>query len=158
MSSGLRCVFLVALALWIAEFCGAQTVALGDKGTHVLLGASCALLSSAAAAAAWSRDSGDPGYALRVAGTGLAAAAAAGALKELLDLAGFGDPDWLDLLATVAGGLGASAAVYALAQADSPRASRLAPAFATIGIVLSLPVGESLVRRLSTPRNSASSE
>jgi hypothetical protein len=146
------------LALSIAPLCDAQAPPLGDKAIHVLLGASSALLVSSAVAALSSRESSEPRYALWVGGAGLAAATAAGALKELLDLGGFGNPELLDLLATVAGGLAASAAVYALTQADPRQASRLAPGFASIGVVLALPVGESLLRRLSARRNSASSE
>jgi hypothetical protein len=118
-----------------------------DKVLHALFGASCALLAAAAAAPAlreapWS----DRGCALGVAGAGLGAALAGGAAKELLDLGGFGDADWLDLLATAAGGLAASAAV--LAAAGSDREARLAPVYASFGIALALPPAGGLLRRL----------
>ena len=121
---------------------------LHDRDVHVLLGASCALLASAVAATALSRDSANPDYPFRVSAAGLGAAVAVGALKETLDLAGFGDPDLLDLLATVVGGLGVSPGVYAVCRADPRKAPRLAPAFVTVGVVLALPVGEALFKRL----------
>ena len=128
-----------------------------DKVLHFLAGASSALLASAVAAPAL-RDAPlpDPRYALAVSGIGLGAAVCAGAGKELLDMTGFGDPDWRDLLATVAGGLAASAAVLAASRYD--RQAHLAPVYASFGIALALPPGAALLRRPSSRRSSASSE
>jgi hypothetical protein len=128
-----------------------------DKALHFLLGASCALLASAAAAPAW-RDSAlpDPAYALCVSGAELGAALGAGAGKELLDRAGFGRPEWSDFWATAAGGLAAAAVVFAAGAAD--RQARTAPAYAGVGIVLALPPAAALLRRLSSRRSSAASE
>jgi hypothetical protein len=81
-----------------------------------------------------------------VSGAGLGAAICGGAAKELLDLTGFGKPEWLDLLATAAGGLAASALVFAASRAD--REAGLAPAYASFGIVLALPPAEALTKRL----------
>jgi hypothetical protein len=128
-----------------------------DKALHFLFGASCALLASAVAAPAL-RDLPQPDlrYALGVSGAGLGAAVCGGVAKELLDLTGFGKPEWLDLLATAAGGLAASALVFAASRSD--REARLAPVYASFGVVLALPPAEGLFRRLSSRRNSASSE
>ncbi len=118
-----------------------------DKVLHVLFGASCALLASAAAASALRDAPGsDFRYALCVAGAGLGAAVGGGAAKELLDLSGFGNPDWLDLLATAAGGLAVSAAV--LAASSSDREAHLAPVYASFGVALALPPAGGLLRRL----------
>jgi hypothetical protein len=124
---------------------------------HFLFGASCALLASAVAAPAL-REASRPDfrYALGVSGIGLGAAVCGGAAKELLDLTGFGDPDWRDLLATAAGGLAVSAAV--LAASSSDRQARLAPVYASFGFALALPPAAGLLRRLSSRRSSASSE
>jgi hypothetical protein len=118
-----------------------------DKALHFLFGASCALLASAVMAPAL-RDAPQPdlGYALSVSGTGLGAAVLGGAAKELLDMTGFGDPDWRDLLATAAGGLAVSAAVFAASRSD--RQARLAPVYASFGVVLAVPPAVSLFRRL----------
>jgi hypothetical protein len=130
-----------------------------DKALHFLLGASCALLVSAAAAPAW-RDSPlpDPAYALCVSGAGLGAALGAGAAKELLDRAGFGQPEWSDFLATAAGGLAVAAVVFAAGAGDRDRPARLSPVYASFGVVLMLPPAADLLRRLSSRRSSASSE
>jgi hypothetical protein len=119
----------------------------GDKALHVLFGASCALLASAAAASAL-RDAPQPDlrYALCVSGAGMGAAVFGGAAKELLDLTGFGNPEWLDLLATAAGGLAASAVVFAASCSDRP--VRLAPVYASVGVALALPPAAGLFRRL----------
>jgi hypothetical protein len=121
---------------------------LGDKALHVLFGASCALLASAAAAPALQElPASDVRYALRVAGYGLGAAAGAGALKELLDLMGLGDPEWLDLAASLAGGLAAAAAVFGASAADRQAAPRLACAYASFAVVLALPPAAQLLKR-----------
>ena len=141
-----------------AQAAQAPQPALGeDKVLHFLFGASCALLASAVAAPAL-RDVPQPDrrYALYVSGVGLSAAVFGGAAKELLDLTGFGDPDWLDLLATAAGGLAVSAAVFATAASD--REARLAPVYASFGIALALPPGVALVRRLSSRKSNVALE
>jgi hypothetical protein len=128
-----------------------------DKGLHFLFGASCVLLVSAVAAPALAElPQPDLRYALEVSAAGLGAALVAGIVKELADIKGFGNPEWLDLLATVSGGLVASAAVFAASAAD--RRARLAPVYASFGIALALPPAADLFRRLSSRRSSASSE
>jgi hypothetical protein len=133
----------------------AQPAPATDKALHLLGGASCALLVSAVAASAL-RDSSQPDlqYALCVSGAGLGAAVAAGAAKELLDLAGFGNPQWSDLLATVAGGLAVSAVVFAASAAD--RQARLAPVYASFGIALAFPPAADLLTRRFSRRASRS--
>ncbi len=128
-----------------------------DKVLHFLAGASSALLASAVAAPAL-QDAPlpDTRYALAVSGIGLGAAVCAGAGKELLDMTGFGDPDWRDLLATVAGGLAASAVV--LAASSSERQASLGAVYLSFGVVLALPPAATLFRILSSRRSSASSE
>ena len=150
-----------SLLLWIllAGFLGlalcpsaaaqpAQPAQATDKALHILFGASCALLVSAVAAPAL-RDSPQPDlrYALCVSGAGLGAALAAGAAKELLDMTGFGNPEWSDLLATAAGGLAVSAVVFAASVAD--RQARLEPVYASFGIGLALPPAADLLKRLT---------
>jgi hypothetical protein len=160
-----RFVILAASALLAGLLCrpaaGAPTlqpVQAPDKALHFLLGASCALLVSAVAAPALAElPQPDLRYALQVSSAGLGAACFAGIVKELLDIAGFGDPEWLDLLATVGGGLAASAIVFA-AGASNPNAPRLAPVYASFGAILALPPAADLFRRLSSRRSSASSE
>lgn len=134
-----------------------QTARGEDKVLHFLFGASCALLASAVASPALREvPQTDLRYALYVSGAGLGAAVFGGAAKELLDLTGFGDPDWLDLLATAAGGLAVSAAV--LAASSSDREARLAPVYASFGVALALPPAAGLLRRLFSRKSSASSE
>ncbi len=158
MSLGGRLLLLLLLAACPRGSAQSLEPARGqDKVLHFLAGASSALLASAVAAPAL-RDSPlpDPRYALAVSGISLGAAVCAGVAKELLDLTGFGDPDWRDLLATAAGGLAVSAAVLAASRSD--RQAQLAPVYASFGIALALPPGAALFRRLSSRRSSASSE
>jgi hypothetical protein len=136
---------------------------LGDMALHGLAGASCALIVSAALSPLLLADAG-PQEALQrslaVSGSGLGAALLAGVVKELLDLGGFGRPEWLDLAATLAGGLVASAGVFAvtyLVAGQGADGRQLAPVYASFGVVLCIPVGEALVRRLFGRRSSASS-
>lgn len=139
---------LVVLSRPVTAYEGAE-----DKVLHVLFGLSTSLLASAVAAPLLAADQDpDDGVrdALLTAGVGLGAAVAAGLLKEALDLAGFGNPEWLDLAATVGGGLAASTAVFALSvwSGEPPRAGRVAGASACFGLVIAFPVGESLFSRL----------
>ena len=124
-----RLVILAASALLAGLLCrpaaGAPTsqpAQAPDKALHFLLGASCALLVSAVAAPALAElPQPDLRYALQVSAAGLGAACFAGIVKELADIAGFGDPEWLDLLATVGGGLVASAVVFAAGASNPTR-------------------------------------
>ena len=130
-----------------------------DKVLHVLSGLSASLLASAVAGPLLAADR-DPGDGVRdallTAGVGLGTAVAAGLLKEALDLKGFGNPEWLDLASTVAGGLLASTAVFALSVCSGEPVGRVAGASACFGLVIAFPVGESLFSRLSS-RSSRSS-
>jgi hypothetical protein len=147
----LLAVLLAALlrpAVCPSAFAQAPQLARGaDKVLHFLFGASCALLASAVAAPAL-RDAPQPDlrYALCVSGAALGAAVCGGAAKELLDLTGLGDAEWLDLAATAAGGLAASAAVFAASRSD--REARLAPVYASFGVALALPPAGGLMKRL----------
>jgi hypothetical protein len=88
-----------------------------------------------------SRDVQQAGAVLAAAGVG--SAALLGVTKELLDLAGLGDPEWLDLACTILGGLVVSAGACALLVDELPRGlepAELAPPVLAFGIVLSLPV------------------
>jgi len=147
---------LVVLSRAVPAYGGAE-----DKVLHVLFGLSASLLASAVAAPLLATDQDpddDVRDALLTAGVGLGAAVAAGLLKEALDLAGFGNPEWLDLAATAAGGLAASAAVFALSvwSGEPPRVGMVAGASACFGLVIAFPVGESLFSRLFS-RSSRSS-
>lgn len=139
---------LVVLARTVPAYGGAE-----DKVLHTLLGLSTSLFASAVAAPLLAADQ-DPDdgvrYALLTAGVGLGTAVAAGLLKEALDLAGFGNPEWLDLASTVAGGLLASTAVFALSVCSGEPVGRVAGASACFGLVIAFPVGESLFSRLSS--------
>ncbi len=135
-----------------------------DKVLHGLGGASCSLLGSAALSPLLRpelRGAQPWQLALSVSASGLGTAILAGAVKELLDLGGFGQPDWLDLAATAAGGLLASAGMFAitsLAASQGAGVERLAPAYVPFGLMLSIPVSEALIKRLFGKRNTASSE
>ena len=116
---------------------------------HVLAGASCALLVSAAAHPLIDPGS-DRGNALLTAGLGVCGSMAAGAAKELLDLYGWGEPDIRDFLLTLGGGLLAGSAVYALSAAcggNEKQCAGIPAMYAAFALVLSLPVGENLYRR-----------
>jgi len=116
---------------------------------HVLAGASGALLVSAVAYPLV--DSGsDQRNAVLVAGLGVGGAFVLGLTKELLDLSGWGQPEWSDLLLTLGGGLLAGSLVYALSSlqpADEEGGPGISAVYGAFALVLSLPVGESLYRR-----------
>jgi hypothetical protein len=151
----MRCRFLPAVLLLSATLTRAAPVYgdVEDKILHALFGASCALFASAIATPLLAADS-DPEDnerdALLTAGIGLGAALAFGLLKEALDLAGYGDSDRKDLAAAGLGGLAASTAVLTLSLnfGVSPRAGALGGGYACFGVVLAVPVGQSLFRRL----------
>lgn len=123
-----------------------------DKILHALFGISCSLLASAVAAPLLAADS-DPGDdardALLTAGIGLGAGIASGLFKEALDLAGWGDPSWKDFAASALGALAASTGVLVLTLefGDRPRATALGGGYACFGLVVAIPLGESLYRQ-----------
>jgi hypothetical protein len=153
----------IGLAGFLLLALGTAAHPLGDKALHALAGASCALLASAALSPLLFAASQPPESlerALVLSASGLGAALLAGAVKELLDLGGFGRPEWLDLAATLAGGLAAAAGVLALSclasnQGTAPQ--QLAPAYASFGLVLAIPVSEALLRRVLGRRSSVPS-
>jgi hypothetical protein len=161
-NNGMRRLIEIALIGFLILVGSARAFPLSDKALHVLGGASCSLLASSALSPLLLpelRGTEPWQLALSLSATGLGAAILAGVVKELLDLGGFGQPDWLDLAATVAGGLLASAGVFAvtyLAASQGAGVERLAPAYAPFGLMLSIPVSEALIRRLFGKRNSAS--
>jgi len=123
-----------------------------DRLLHGLAGASAALLTAALVArCAPEGDRGvSPGV---VAAAGLGAAALAGLAKELLDLAGAGDPDAIDFLCTVLGGTAAAASTYGLLrnQAAGDPAGLSAP-LACFGVILALPVADAWFRSVLPAR------
>jgi hypothetical protein len=125
---------------------------------HVLAGASGALLVSAVAYPLV--DSGSVRRdAVLVAGLGLGGAFVLGLAKELLDLGGWGDPELSDLLLTLGGGLIAGTAVYLLSTvqpAGEERSLGISAVYASFAVVLSLPVGEGLYRRIRLSSRSQS--
>lgn len=134
-----------------------------DKALHALAGASCALLAASALYPLFD-GSRTPQDALRdslgLSAAALGAATLAGIVKEVLDLYGWGNPEWADLLSTLLGGLAASAGVLAfsyLSQSEGASPENLPFAFACLGVVLSLPVAEGWIKARPARRNSASS-
>ncbi len=162
-NAGVRRSIAIVLACFLLLTASNRAFPFGDKALHGLGGASCSLLASAALSPlllSELRGSEPWQLALAVSASGLGTAILAGALKELLDLGGFGRPEWLDLAATVAGGLLASAGVFAityLAASQGSSVERLPLAYAPFGVVLAIPVSEALIRRLFGRRNNASS-
>ena len=77
-------------------------------------------------------------------------AALAGLAKELADLAGAGDPDPIDFLCTLLGGMVAAAGVYGLVrdQAHAGNPIRLSAPLAVLGLVLAVPVADSWLKSL----------
>jgi len=162
-NEGVRRSIVIILAFFLLLTASNRAFPFGDKALHGLAGASSSLLASAALSPlllSELRGSAPWELALSVSATGLGTAILAGVVKELLDLGGFGQPEWLDLAATVAGGLLASAGVFAityLAASQGSGVERLPLAYAPFGVVLSIPVSDALIRRLFGRRNSASS-
>jgi hypothetical protein len=116
---------------------------------HVLAGTAAALLVSAAAYPLVDLGS-DQRCALLVAGLGLGGALTAGVVKELVDLCGWGQPQWTDLLLTAGGGLLAAILVYSLSNlqpATEDGSWGIAAVYVAFGLTLSLPVGEGLYKR-----------
>jgi len=116
---------------------------------HVLAGASSALLVSSVAYPLVDLGS-DHGNAFLVAGLGVGGAFIAGLTKELLDLGGWGQPEWSDLLLTLGGGLLAGTLVYAvtcLQPGGEDGSLGISGVYGAFALILSLPVGENLYRR-----------
>lgn len=147
--------------LVITPLCEAESAG-GDieesAALHILAGASSALLISAVAYPLVEAAS-DQCSALLVAGLGLSGALLAGTAKELLDSLGFGQPQWSDLLLTLGGGVLAASLVYTLTRLepnDGNESAGIAAVYGSFALVLSLPVGESLLQRVipsSPPRS-----
>ena len=116
---------------------------------HVLAGAAAALWISAVAHPLVDVGSQRKNAAV-VAAAGVAGALLAGMGKELLDLGGWGQPQWADLLLTVGGGLLAGTVVYAVTTGfpgSEPGNRGISAAYGAFALILSLPVGENLLRR-----------
>jgi hypothetical protein len=124
----------------------AKATAGSDKVLHGLAGASCSLFAAAITCFALGGTETEPKTAAAAAAAvGFGSAVLVGAVKELLDIAGAGDPEVTDLLCTALGGLGASAGAWALLREQASSGTdpaRLAPPFLIVGVVLALPVGE----------------
>jgi hypothetical protein len=160
----LVCVGIVAISstCWSETLCRGEIPFAGDDeqdaALHVLAGASSALLAGAIAYPLVNTET-VPGRAMAVAGIGVSTALLAGMLKEALDLCGFGDPDWRDLLLTLAGGVFAASGIYTLTCLVSDTSNKypaLCGLYGSVGVMLSLPVAENLCRRLnlsSEPRS-----
>jgi hypothetical protein len=120
-----------------------------SSALHLLAGASGALLVSAVAYPLVDVGS-DQGDALMTASLGVCGALILGSAKELSDMSGWGQPQWSDLLLTVGGGLLAASAVYALSCLEPGAAEEnlgISAVYGAFGLILSLPVGENLLRR-----------
>lgn len=120
-----------------------------SSALHVLAGASSALLVSAVAYPLVNLGS-DQGSAVLVAGLGVGGAFIVGLTKELLDLSGWGQPEWSDLLLTLGGGLLAGTLVYVLTSlqpANEEGSLGVSGMYGAFALILSLPVGENLYRR-----------
>lgn len=118
---------------------------------HGTAGASLALLAAAAVLSlAPDRAEDLPRRALMAPAAGLAAAAGAGAGKELLDALGFGRPQWSDFFTTVAGGVMASsfACLLAVLSGEAGLDRRIAPfLLGTSGLALLVPSANVLLER-----------
>jgi len=144
-------ILIVCTALLLAApFQGwAEQTADTSAALHVLAGASGALLVSAVAYPLVESDSNRRTAAV-VAGLGAGGAFVVGLAKELLDLGGWGEPELSDLLLTLAGGVLAGTAVYALSTlrpAGEEGNLGISAVYGAFGLVLCLPVGEGLYRR-----------
>jgi hypothetical protein len=164
MKSGGKLAILFFTTLWLlgtSPLCEAESRG-GDYGEsdslHLLAGASTALLIGAVAYPLVDLDS-DHLSAMLVAGLGVCGSFVAGAIKELLDLGGWGEPEWSDFLLTVGGGFLAGSLIYALTclRPSSDEGSLgIAAMYGAFALTLSLPVGESLYQRFilsSQPRS-----
>jgi hypothetical protein len=155
-----RAVIPILLVLLVAIPGRGWTEEAGDASSalHLLAGASGAMLVSAVAYPLV--DNGTArSDALAVAGLGVGGALILGLAKELLDMGGWGQPQWSDLLLTLGGGLIAASAVYAVSCLQ-PGAEEgnlgIAGAYGAFGLILSLPVGENLLRRVRPSSRSRS--
>lgn len=141
------------MALWFAFPVSAESspalsaLSSQDPALHFLAGMAAGALAAAAVMPA--ADRLQPAQA----GTAVASAAAAssllaGALKELADLGGAGDPSWADLGFTVLGGAAAALLAAPLGALAARRPADRAP-FAAVclcfGLTLALPVGQRLL-------------
>ena len=145
----------VSLALHATETSAASPAQSAERevdisaALHLLAGASSALLVSAVAYPLVELGS-DRLNALLVAGLGVCGSLVAGTAKELLDLYGWGQPEFSDLLLTLAGGLLAGSAIYALTSlcgSEGEKCPGIPAVYTAFALVLSLPVGENLYRR-----------
>ena len=121
----------------------------GSAALHMLAGASGALIVSALAYPLVDLGSNHRSAVL-VAGLGVSGAFILGITKELLDLGGWGQPEWSDLLLTLGGGLLGGTVVYALSRlhpGTEEGSLGIAAAYGAFALILSLPVGENLCRR-----------
>ena len=145
-------VFLSSAPLSWTNETPAESTAPGTAGSaalHVLAGASGALFVSAVAYPLVDLGSSRRNAAL-VAGLGVGGAFVLGIAKELLDLGGWGQPEWTDLLLTLGGGLLAGTLVYAVTcqQPGYEEGSLgISAVYGAFALILSLPVGENLYRR-----------
>jgi len=147
-SSTIPIVSLIVL-LFSAPLLWANEPADTSSALHVLAGVSGALLVSAVAYPLVDLGS-DRSSAVVVAGLGVGGAFILGLSKELLDLSGWGQPQWSDLLLTLGGGLLAGSLVYAVTclQPGGEEGSRgISVVYGAFALILSLPVGEDLYRR-----------
>jgi hypothetical protein len=146
-----RAIPIIFLAVFlVSPSQGWATESVDTSGVlHVLAGASGALLVGAATYPLV--DSGsDRGNALLVAGLGVGGAFLLGLTKELLDLRGWGQPEWSDLLLTLGGGLLAGSLIYAvtcLQPANEEGSPGISAVYGALALIFSLPVGENLCRR-----------
>ncbi len=123
-----------------------------DAFLHGTAGAGLALLAAAVSAGACRKAcGGETGAVLCPPAAGLGAALAGAAGKELLDMAGFGRPQWSDFRASAVGGAVASAAallLYGVAR-HAELDERIVPfVLASAGAGLLIPAVEAFLQRV----------
>lgn len=135
---------------WLKESGGERSTAeISDFYLHFLAGMSSALLVSALTFPVI--KTGDHlSTSLAVSGIGLSSSVLAGAIKELMDLSGFGTPEWKDLFSTVLGGAVASSLIFTLsylAQTKSVDQGGASLLLGSYGLVFMFPVANAWMNR-----------
>ncbi len=126
-----------------------------DSHLHFLAGMSVAFLSSALAIPIVANEH-DVYTELLISGIGVSSSVLAGALKELIDQTGFGNPEWRDFFSTVFGGLVASSLVFIISrslteQKNEPTGCSLL--LGGYGVVLMIPVIQVMVKQRGSVKN-----
>ena len=126
-----------------------RTSELSDSHLHFLAGMSAAFLSSALALPIMANEN-NVCSTLLISGISFSSSVLAGALKELIDLTGFGNPEWRDFFSTILGGLVASSLIFIISRSlaeyeiDPFGSSLLLSGY---GVVFLIPVAEVMVKK-----------